>query len=85
MTAFELAEDGRVVKEAFMLQTSIAGGNANQVTPSDFSDRWIARMDISTKGVVEIWEVADNHTSAKVVASLRIDDAQCCANAVWLY
>lgn len=65
-----------------MKATTSSGGAANAVSPSEFSDKYVALTDSAT-GFVEIWSLADNGSSAGVVAHLDLDDGGCCANAVW--
>lgn len=82
ISAFTLDDDGAIVKQNFLIPTTSNGGAANSVAPSPFSDRFAALTD-SSVGFVEIWELADDGSSASVVAHLDLVDGGCCANAVW--
>lgn len=82
ISAFTLDEDGAILEQNFLVPTTSSGGSANSVAPSPFSDRFAALTD-SSVGFVEIWELADDASSAKVVAHLDLNDGGCCANAVW--
>lgn len=80
ITAFSLSSSGEVVKQLFLTQTTGSGGSANAITPSFFSDEWMALADSST-GFVEIWQFLNE--TAKPVARVDIKDGGCCANAIW--
>ncbi|KAM0811513.1 putative Carboxy-cis,cis-muconate cyclase [Seiridium cardinale] len=82
ISAFTLDEDGAILEQKFLLPTTSSGGAANSVAPSPFSDRFAALTD-SSVGFVEIWELADDGSSAQVIAHLDLNDGGCCANAVW--
>ncbi|KAK6085250.1 hypothetical protein SCUP515_01068 [Seiridium cupressi] len=82
ISAFTLDEDGAISEQKFLLPTTSSGGAANSVAPSPFSDRFAALTD-SSVGFVEIWELADDGSSAQVIAHLDLNDGGCCANAVW--
>jgi carboxy-cis,cis-muconate cyclase len=76
-----LSSTGEIEKQLFLTETTSSGGAANSVAPADFSDEWVALTD-SEVGAVEIWQLTTNG-SAKIVASLSIQDKGCCANAIW--
>lgn len=89
ISAFTLNEAGAIVEQLFLLPTTTSGGAANAVTASPFSDRIVALTD-SSVGFVEIWEMAEDGSSASIVAHLDVADGGmsgtkggCCANAVW--
>ncbi|KAI1340371.1 hypothetical protein F5Y15DRAFT_56086 [Xylariaceae sp. FL0016] len=82
ISAFELDETGNIVKQNFLLSTTSSGGAANSVAPSSFSDKFVALTDADT-GFVQIWQLADDGSSASVVAQVNLEDGGCCANAVW--
>ncbi|KAI1770459.1 carboxy-cis,cis-muconate cyclase [Hypoxylon cercidicola] len=83
ISAMEVGEDGALVKQYFLTETTNSGGYANAVTPSPFDDTLVAITDNST-GFIEMWKMNDDKTGANVVAHLDINDAGgCCANAVW--
>lgn len=87
ISAFTLADDGAIASQNFLIETTTSGGAANAVSPSPFSDRFVALTD-SLTGFVEIWEMNEDASSAAVIAHLDIIDAVvagkgCCANAVW--
>lgn len=87
ISAFTLTEDGAVVDQNFLVETTNSGGAANAVAPSPFSDRFVALTD-SEVGFVEIWELAANASTATMIAHLDVIDntsgTGCCANAVWI-
>ncbi|KUJ21723.1 3-carboxy-cis,cis-mucoante lactonizing enzyme [Mollisia scopiformis] len=82
ISAFSLATDGSITSQLFLSPTTNSGGTANSVSPSPFTDTFVALTD-SSVGFVEIWQLAENGTSASVVARADLDDGGCCANAVW--
>lgn len=81
ISAFSLATTGAITAQLFLTPTSSTGGAANSVSPSEFSDRYVAVTD-SSVGFVEIWELADDGSAASVIAHLDLVDGSCCANAV---
>ena len=90
ISVFELDENGAIICQKFLVRTSSSGGVANAVTPMDKSDRFVALTD-SADGFVQIWELAEDASSAHVVAHISLKDqgndryhSGCCANAVWL-
>lgn len=90
ITVYELSDNGAIVKENFLKETSTSGGVANAVTTAEFSDRFVALTDNSV-GFVEIWALAEDGSDTVVVAHLDLADqgneryqSGCCANAVWL-
>ncbi|KAI0149003.1 carboxy-cis,cis-muconate cyclase [Pestalotiopsis sp. NC0098] len=82
ISVFDLADDGAILQQNFLLPTSSSGGAANSVNPSPFSDRFAALTD-SSVGFLEIWELSEDGSSAQAVAHLDLNDGGCCANAVW--
>lgn len=82
ISAFSLSSTGAIESQLFVTATSTSGGTANAVTPSDFTDKYVALTD-SSVGFVEIWTIADDNSAATLVAHLDLDDGGCCANAVW--
>lgn len=92
ISAFELAKNGSIKRQMFLVPTTSSGGVANAVTPSDFDDRFVAVTD-NSEGFVEIWALdgGKKKCSAKPVARIDLADqgnsrykSGCCANAVWL-
>lgn len=81
ISAFNLASNGSITSQLFLEPTTSSGGTANSVSPSDFSDKYVALTDSATR-FVEIWSFASNGSAASVVAHVDIDDGGCCANAV---
>jgi carboxy-cis,cis-muconate cyclase len=82
ISAFSLAADGSIESQLFLNATSTSGGTANSVSPSTFSDQFVALTD-SSIGFVQIWQLGIGGASANVAARVDIDDGGCCANAVW--
>ncbi|XXH04502.1 hypothetical protein Hte_010918 [Hypoxylon texense] len=83
ISAIEVGDDGALVQQYFLTETTNSGGYANAVSPSPFDDGLVAITDNST-GFIEMWKMDDDKAGAKVVAHLDIDDdGGCCANAVW--
>lgn len=82
ISVFSLGSDGAIIDQLFLSPTTSSGGSANAVTPSEFSDKYVALTDSAT-GWVEIWALADDGSTASAVAHLDIVDGGCCANAVW--
>ncbi|ETS77426.1 hypothetical protein PFICI_11300 [Pestalotiopsis fici W106-1] len=83
ISVFTLDENGAIKSQNFLTHTSTSGGGSNAVAPSPSTDRYAALMD-SSKGFVEIWELAEDASNATIVAHLDLADGGCCANAVWL-
>jgi len=90
ISCFLLGEDGAVVKRMFMTSTTTAGSGSNAVTPA-FWDEEYAVVAESPSGHVEVLKLAGmvkgdqgiEFTGVELVASLKVDDGGCCANAVW--
>jgi carboxy-cis,cis-muconate cyclase len=82
ISAFSLASDETIESPLFLNATISSGVTANSVSPSPFSDQFVALTD-SSVGFVQIWQVGDDGASASVVAILNIEYEGCCANAVW--
>jgi carboxy-cis,cis-muconate cyclase len=82
ISAFTLATNGSITEQLFLNATSSSGGTANSVSPSGFSDQFVALTDSAT-GFVEIWQLGSEGGSANVIARVDIVDGGCCANAVW--
>ena len=73
---------GKITAQLFLTPTTNSGGLANAVTPSPFTDEFVALTD-SSAGMVQIWKFYEGRKSAEVVAIANIQDGACCANAVW--
>lgn len=82
ISAFSLDSDGGIISQLFLNPTTSSGGSANAVTPSEFSDKFVAITDSAT-GFVEIWALADDGSTASAIAHIDLVDGGCCANAVW--
>ncbi|KAH7323491.1 carboxy-cis,cis-muconate cyclase [Rhexocercosporidium sp. MPI-PUGE-AT-0058] len=86
ISCFSLAEDGKIKELLFIQPTTTTGGIANQVSPSPFSDDWMALSDFP-RGYVEIWQVRNlregEGVTARPVAKVEIGDGGCCANSIW--
>ncbi|ETS77424.1 hypothetical protein PFICI_11298 [Pestalotiopsis fici W106-1] len=78
-----LNEEGSMEKQNFLIDTSTSGGLSNLVQPTLFSDRWVALPDLE-QGFVEMWELAQDNSTATVIAHLDLADGGCCENLVWL-
>ncbi|CAK4033591.1 Carboxy-cis,cis-muconate cyclase [Lecanosticta acicola] len=82
ISAFSLTADGAIEKQLFLTETTTSGGSANAVTPSGFSDEYVALTD-SSVGFVDVWKLAANRSTASVVSRVMLEDGECCANAIW--
>ncbi|KAK5655199.1 hypothetical protein OQA88_6098 [Cercophora sp. LCS_1] len=90
ISAFLLADDGRVVKRMFMIPTSTVGGWANAISPAGFSDEYAAMTDYPT-GYVEMFKMEGGvetedglvYETARSVGKVEIADGGCCANVIW--
>jgi len=83
VTAFALDPlTGNITSQLFVLPTTGAGGEANAVTPANFSEEYFAITD-TTSNFIEVWKIesCENSTSASAVAHLGFDSEP--ANAVW--
>lgn len=82
MSLFTLDDTGSIVEQKFFVNTSTSGGKANLVSSVQFSDRYFALPDLEV-GFVEMWELAEDNSTAAVVAHLDLADGGCCENVVW--
>lgn len=80
---FTLDEEGSIQKMHFLIDTATSGGLANLVQPVLFSDRYIALPDLEV-GFVQMWELAEDHSTATIIAQVNLEDGGCCQNVVWL-
>lgn len=82
VSLFTLDESGSIEEQKFFVNTSTSGGLANIVSPVLFSDRYFALPDLAV-GFVEMWELAEDNSTADVIAHLDLPDGGCCENVVW--
>lgn len=83
VSVFALDEQGAILKQNFLAPTSSSGGISNILSPSPYTDRFAVLTSNSTS-FVEVWELAEDGSSAQAVAHLDIDDGGgCCSNALW--
>lgn len=82
ISCFELDASGAIMKRLFMVPTTTTGGIANAVSPSPFSDEWVALTDVP-KGYVQMWKMDAAAATAVAVANVTIGDGGCCANVIW--
>lgn len=79
---FKLDAAGSIEEQKFFVNTTTSGGLANLPAAVLFSDRYFALPDLSV-GFVEMWELAEDNSTASVVAHLDLADGGCCENVVW--
>lgn len=82
ISLFTLDDEGDVQKQNFIINTTTSGGLANLVSPVLFSDRYVALPDLEV-GFVEMWELAEDNSTAKAIAHLDLADGGCCENVIW--
>lgn len=81
VAAFALdAETGAITEQLFLLPTTNSGGSSNSVGPAGFSEEYFTIPD-SGSNFIEIWKMADDASTAAVVAHLDLDLSP--TNAVW--
>lgn len=80
ISAFRLSSVGSVEQQLFLMPTPTSGGHSNAVSPSDFSDDWLALTD-DHKGGVEIYRFHEEFLAR--VARLDIPDPGFGMNAIW--
>lgn len=69
-----------MTEQLFLTPTTNSGGSANAVEPAEFSEQFFAITD-SGSNFVEVWEIAENGTSASAVAHLGLESGP--ANVKW--
>ncbi|KAK6582464.1 hypothetical protein PZA11_004872 [Diplocarpon coronariae] len=87
LNGFALDAEGKITEPLFRVETTtVGGGNTNQISPSPFTDEWMAMAD-NPAGYVQIWRVVDttdgSGKTATPVAQVDIGDGGCCANTIW--
>ncbi|CAL3968918.1 unnamed protein product [Diplocarpon coronariae] len=87
LNGFALDAEGKITEPLFRVETTtVGGGNTNQISPSPFTDEWMAMAD-NPAGYVQIWRVVDttdgSGKTATPVAKVDIGDGGCCANTIW--
>lgn len=74
------AETGAILERIFVEEANGYGGTTNAVTPSPFSEEYFAVTDEGSD-FIEVWQVANNGSSASAVAHLDLDAGP--VNVAW--
>lgn len=74
------ADTGAITEKIFVEEANGYGGTTNAVTPSPFSEEYFALTDEGAD-FVEVWQIADNGTSASAVAHLDLEAGP--VNVAW--
>lgn len=74
------AETGAISERIFVEEANGFGGTTNSITPSSFSEEYFAVTD-EGDSFVEVWQIADNASSASAVAHLDLEAGP--VNVVW--
>ncbi|KAE9377386.1 3-carboxy-cis,cis-mucoante lactonizing enzyme [Stipitochalara longipes BDJ] len=85
ISCFELNDSGAIQKKLFSVPITDANTNAVAISPAPFDDQWAALAD---QGYVQIWQLKNGtgryaNTTGAPVATVKIPDGGCCANAIW--
>ncbi|MCJ1415032.1 hypothetical protein MMC32_001362 [Xylographa parallela] len=80
ISAFKIGPVGNIERQLFLQPTPTSGGHSNAISPSDFSDEWLALTD-DHKGGVEIYRFREEFLAR--VARLDIPDPGFGMNAIW--
>ena len=80
ISAFKLGPAGQIERQICMNPTPTSGGHSNAISPSDFSDEWLALTD-DQEGFVEIYRWKDEYLAR--VAHLDIKEPGFGMNAIW--
>lgn len=80
LAAFELSPEGRLERCLLLQPTTTSGGHSNAVSPSDWTDQWLAVVE-DQSGFLDIhrWR---NHTLERV-ARLQVSEPGFGMNAIW--
>lgn len=73
VSLFTLDDTGSIEEQKFFVNTSTSGGLSNLVSSVQFSDRYFALPDLEI-GFVEMWELAEDNSTATVIAHLDLPD-----------
>lgn len=74
------AETGAITERVFIEEANGTGGTTNAVVPASFSEEYFAVTDQGAD-FVEVWQIANNGTSASAVAHLDLESGP--VNVVW--
>lgn len=81
VAAFKLSEETGVIERQICLNpTPTSGGHSNAVSPSDWSDEWLAITD-DQEGWLEIYRWKDEFLAR--VARVRVQEPGFGMNAIW--
>ncbi|KXJ89756.1 carboxy-cis,cis-muconate cyclase [Microdochium bolleyi] len=80
VTAFRLDAVGAIEKQLFLSPTPTSGGHSNAVSPSDWTDEWVAITD-DQEGWLEIYRWKDEFLGR--VARVRVPEPGFGMNAIW--
>lgn len=81
VNGFALGEEtGAITGRAFVEEANGYGGTTNAVTASTFSEKYFTVTD-EGENFVEVWQIAENGTSASAVAHLDLESGP--VNVVW--
>ena len=80
ISAFKLGLVGNIERQICLNPTPTSGGHSNAVSPSDFSDEWLALID-DQQGFIEIYRWHDEFLAR--VAHLDVPEPGFGMNAVW--
>lgn len=80
VTAFRLRDVGSIEKQLFLNPTPTSGGHSNAVSPSDWTDEWVAITD-DQEGWLEIYRWKDEFLGR--VARCRVPEPGFGMNAIW--
>lgn len=80
IAAFELGEEGSIIRQICLNPTPTSGGHSNAVSPCPWSDEWVALTD-DQEGFVEIYRWREERLER--VVHLDIKEPGFGMNAIW--
>jgi len=80
ISAYQLDQDGAIEKQLCLQETKSSGGHSNAVSPSPWSDKWIALTD-DTVGFIEIWKWENEKLTFEV--RCEVHEPGFGMNAIW--
>lgn len=80
IAAFKLHETGKIERQICLNPTPTSGGHSNAVSPSDWTDEWLAITD-DQEGWLEVYRWQDEFLGR--VARIRVPEPGFGMNAIW--